>query len=140
MPSIPDKLSTLSSAQAITASAASTNAIKLDETVTTNGQALGRTLWLRVNVDTDFATLTSLVVTLQTSDDNSTYVDLVSTAAIAAASLVAGYVFIPIAAGLGFKKWVRAYYTVAGSNATAGAVTAELTNCITGKNTFTYVP
>lgn len=125
--------------QAITASAVSTNVMDLQATGTEAGKsaALARKLDplqdipLLIQVTENFATLTSLTVTFRQSDnaDLSSSDDLVSSAAIPAASLVAGYVF-PI---LRFppnitKRYVGIYYTVAGSNATAGKVTAGVAN------------
>lgn len=124
----------LSDAQAVTASAASTNVIDLGATGTPfGGAAMTRDIGigcepvvLSVRVTTTFATLTSLAVSVQTSPDNSTWTSISTGAAIAAASLVAGYQFdVPARFPEGTKaRYVRLYYTVAGSNATAGAITA----------------
>lgn len=125
--------------QAITASARSTNVIDLGATGSMVGaaNALPRKLDplqdipLLIQVTEDFATLTSLNVTFRQSDnaDLSTPDDLISSGAIAAASLVAGYVF-PI---LRFpptitKRYVGLYFTVAGDDATAGKITAGVAN------------
>ena len=113
--------------QAVTADAASTNIIKLAA-----GQlkevAFGTPIPLRIQVTEDFETLTSLNIKVQTASDEAftSPVDLASTGAIAAADLKAGYVapinFIP----KGNLGYMRLYYDVTGSNATAGKITAGI--------------
>lgn len=113
--------------QAVTADAASTNVIKLAA-----GQlkevSFGTPIPLRIQVTEDFATLTSLNIKVQTASDEAftTPVDLAATGAIAAADLKAGYVapinFIP----KGNLGYMRLYYDVTGSNATAGKITAGI--------------
>ena len=124
-----------SSGQAITASAASTEYIDLGATGTPalHSTALSRDIGrgnkvkIRVQVTETFATLTSLVVAIQT-DDNSSFssaTTVLATQAIVAASLVAGYVFnleyIPRNTD---ERYLRLYFTVAGSDATAGKIFA----------------
>lgn len=129
-----DAQTRFSKEQAVTASAASTNVIDLLAAGIPYGNdaALNRDLGiheipLRIQVTTAFATLTSLKVAVQT-DDNSSFssaTTVLETEAIAAASLVAGYQFnidrIPLKTT---ERYVRLYYTVAGSDATAGKITA----------------
>lgn len=113
--------------QAVTADAASTNIIKLAA-----GQlkevAFGTPISLRIQVTEDFETLTSLNIKVQTASDEAftSPVDLAATGAIAAADLKAGYVapinFIP----KGNLGYMRLYYDVTGSNATAGKITAGI--------------
>ena len=113
--------------QAVTADAASTNIIKLAA-----GQlkevAFGTPIPLRIQVTEDFETLTSLNIKVQTASDEAftSPVDLASTGAIAAADIKAGYVapinFIP----KGNLGYMRLYYDVTGSNATAGKITAGI--------------
>lgn len=132
-----DKQVQFSAAQAITASAASTNIIDLlaagipygDNAALARDQGLFN-IPLLIQVVTAFATLTSLKVAVQT-DDNSSFssaTTVLETEAIAAASLVAGYQFnidkIPLKTT---ERYVRLYFTVAGSDATAGAVTGGVT-------------
>lgn len=124
--------------QAVTASAASTNYIDLLATGTPYGGASaldrdlgkGKKIPIHIQVTTAFATLTSLKVAVQV-DDNTSFssaTTVLETEAIAAASLVAGYVFnidtIPLKTN---ERYVRLYYTVAGSDATAGAIWAGVT-------------
>jgi len=119
-----DNTLVLSEKQAVTASAASTNYI--DQAAA--GDAYGA-LWLVVKVDTTFATLTSLTIGIQTADAStfSSPVTLASSGAVAAASLTANEIVCCMRLPVGCKRYVRAYYTVGGSNATAGKVNAFLT-------------
>lgn len=132
-----DKQVQFSAAQAVTASAASTNVIDLlaagipygDNAALARDQGLFN-IPLLIQVVTAFATLTSLKVAVQT-DDNSSFssaTTVLETEAIAAASLVAGYQFnidkIPLKTT---ERYVRLYFTVAGSDATTGAITAGVT-------------
>ena len=129
-----DKQTQFSAAQAVTASAASTNVIDLkaagipygDDAALSRDQGM-HSIPLRIQVVEAFATLTSLKVAVQV-DDNSSFssaTTVLETEAIAAASLTAGYVFnidrFPLKTN---ERYVRLYYTVAGSDATAGKITA----------------
>ena len=111
--------------QAITADAASTNVICL-----TKGPlkevAFGTPIPFRIQVTEDFATLTSLEFKIQTASDAAftSPVTLYTSGAIAAASLKAGYVASVNDIPKGNLGYLRVYYDVTGSNATAGKVTA----------------
>jgi hypothetical protein len=129
-----DAQTRFSNAQAVTASAASTNVIDLRAAGIPYGNdvAVSRDLGifdipLRIQVVTAFATATSIKVAVQT-DDNSSFssaATVLETEAIPIATLVAGYQFnidkFPLKTS---ERYVRLYYTVAGSDATAGAITA----------------
>lgn len=134
-----DTQTRFSNAQAVTATAASTNSIDLLAAGIPYGHTAAVTRDLGVNsgegaaldirVVTAFATLTSLKVSVET-DDNSAFssaTTILETEAIPAASLVAGYVFnidrIPFRTR---ERHIRLKYTVAGSDATAGAITAGI--------------
>lgn len=130
-----DKTLEFSDAQAITATAASTNVIDLGATGTPfGGVALTRNLGIgpeipvSVRVVTSFATLTSLTVAVQTSPDNSTWTTIESGRVVPVAELIAGHQFsVPCCLEEGVKvRYVRLNYTVTGSNATAGAVSAGI--------------
>jgi len=89
----------------------------------------GNDIPLLIQVTEAFATLTSLTVTIQV-DDNTSFssaTTVASSHAVPAASLVAGYQFplvtLPNTVN---ERYVRLYYTVAGSNATAGTITASI--------------
>ncbi len=132
-----DSYTLLSDDQAITASAASTNYMDLGAPGTppyapaalTRDIGATNDVEILFQVTTAFATLTSLTVGLQV-DDNSSFssaTTVISTAAIPVASLVAGYKFsLQIVPPGTNERYLRAYYTVAGSNATAGAIKAAV--------------
>lgn len=132
-----DSTNLFSDAQAITDTAASTNVIDLGERDTpkyaanaiTRDLGKGRPIDIRVQVVTAFATLTSLAVAVQTDDAENfgSAVTVLSSPAVPVASLVAGYVFpiqwVPRGT---VGRYLRLNYTVVGTTATAGAVTAGL--------------
>lgn len=116
-----DEQALFSDKQAVTASAASTNVIKVNGDI-----GKGEPVEILAQVAEDFATCTSVKVGVQTSDTEafSSVTTLAETGAIAVASLVAGYKFPIKFLPNGIKKYLRLYYTVAGNNATAGKITA----------------
>ena len=109
-----------SNKQAVTATAESTNTLDLGVA----GDAIGQELTIHVVVDTAFATLTSLTVSLETSANNSDWTTVLSGPAIARASLTKGASIFCVRVPQGLSRYVRMKYTVGGSNATAGKVTA----------------
>ena len=114
-----------SDAQAITASAASSNVIQL------NGGDLHHGLYLVLKVvGADFATCTSITPSLQTSDEStfSSPTTAMTLPTYAVASLTNGTVLAKVCLPVGMKKFARLYYTVTGSNATAGKMEAFLTD------------
>lgn len=128
----------LSNAQAITADAASTNIIDLGAPGKAYGAAAnlvrdvgkGKPIPLLVQVVEAFATLTSLTVSLQV-DDADTFGSpktVWTSPAIPVAELIAGKVVVPeyIPRGTN-ERYMRLYYDVTGSNATAGKITAGVT-------------
>jgi hypothetical protein len=132
-----DKTTLLSDAQAITATAASTNTIDLGATGTVYGAAAaltrddgkGMNLKLHIQVVEDFATLTSLTVAVQcdTADTFGSPKTLTQQT-IAVADLKAGRTFSIMCVPPGVdERYLRLNYTVAGTNATTGKVTAGLT-------------
>ncbi len=132
-----DLQSLFSDGQAVTVTAASTNVIDLGATGTPiSGIAplkrdlgAGGPVPVRIQVNETFAGLTSLQVEMEVSDaeDFSSGVEVVAdTGAIAAADLVAGYVFPPQYIPMNTdKRYVRLNYTVVGT-ATAGQMTSGL--------------
>ena len=110
--------------QAVTATAASENVI--DHTVA--GVDKGQPVALDIRVQEDFSTLTSLTVAVETDDNESfsSSTTLVKTAAIAAADLVNGYRFPINYLPDGCERFTRLKFTVNGSNATAGKITAGI--------------
>lgn len=127
--------------QAVTATAVSTNVVDLRATGTvykaasalTRNLGPGDPISLLVQCTEAFATLTSLTITLETSDAAALTSSRVhwSSGAVAAASLVPGYIvpilYIPSAAML---RYMGLRYTVGGSNATAGKITAGIVPAI----------
>jgi len=109
-----------SNKQAVTTTATSTNEIDLGVA----GDAIGQELTIHVVVDTAFATLTSLTVSLETSTDGSTWTTVLSGPAVPRASLTKGANIFCVRVPQGLSRYVRMKYTVGGSNATAGKVTA----------------
>ena len=118
-----DGLCVFSDDQAITASAASTNYIKIMEFL-----GRGEPVEILVRVTVDFATLTSLKVGVQTDTANTfgSPTTVAETAAIAAASLVEGYEFKLRFLPNVEEEYLRLYFTVAGDSATAGKVFAAV--------------
>lgn len=129
---IQDALNLFSDEQAITATAVSTNAIDLGnpnygDYASPGAATLGGHLYIRV--DEDFATLTSLTIALQESSDDGdsdAYADKITHTAIPVAELTAGKMFYLGRIPIGIERYVRLNYTVTGSNATAGKVTAGI--------------
>lgn len=128
---------TLSDQQAITATAVSTNVIDLRPMGTVYGAAAaltrdlgpGKPIPILIQCTETFATLTSLTITIETSDATNLTSSRVhaSSGAVAAASLVAGYKFPVIYLPLGpHLRYLGLRYTVGGSNATAGKITAGI--------------
>lgn len=123
---ITDKLNTLSEDQAVTASAASSNSIDAEYAKIGDGNPK----FVYFVVTADFATLTSLTFKLQDAADDGagaadTYADLVASKAVALADLVAGKT-VKLAIPSGARRYIQGYYTVGGSNATTGKVSAYL--------------
>lgn len=109
--------------QAITASAASSTNAYLDTGVVNNALGDGSPLVVRIKVMETFTKLTTLTFSLQHGATTTPATELVSTPAIALADLVKGAVFelkIPKEC----LRYLRMYYTVAGTNPDAGKVTA----------------
>lgn len=112
-----------SSAQAVTASAASTYYIDGRAA----GEALENNLYLVAEVNTAFAGGTSVDIQLQTATDSAftSPVVLVDTSAILLANLTANTVVARISLPIGLLRYLRVYYTVSGTM-TAGTITAQL--------------
>ena len=120
-----DQQALFSAAQAITATAASTNVID-----TGSNKDVGKygDIPLLFQVVESFNTLTSLTVTVQT-DDNSAFssaTDVLSLT-IPLASLVQGYKSPVITLPMKLERYIRLNYTVTGTAPTAGKVTAGIT-------------
>lgn len=129
----------LSEAQAITATAISANVIQWPANGIPYGEAAaivrnlgpGTPMPILLQVVEDFATLTSLTITLETADNaalSSNAVVLASSGALAAAVLLAGYKpsFLRYMPDATMKAFLGLRYTVGGSNATTGKMTAAI--------------
>jgi len=135
-----DALTTLSNSQAITATAASSSVIDLGAGGTpkpghtvalTRDLVKGTKIKFRCQVTETFLTLTDLTVALQADNDEAfgSATTVLASAAIPLATLVAGYVFWGfdiVPRGI-TERYLRAYYTVGGSSATAGKIFAAVT-------------
>ena len=120
-----DQQALFSAAQAITATAASTNVID-----TGSNKDVGKygDIPLLIQVVEGFNNLTSLTVTVQT-DDNSAFssaADVLSMT-IPMASLVLGYKSPIITLPMKMERYIRLNYTVTGTAPTTGKVTAGIT-------------
>lgn len=131
-----DKQSLFSDAQAITATAASTNVIDLGAPGTPQHAAAainqdvgaGRPVPLRIQIVEAFNNLTSVTVNVQVDNDEAFgSATTVMTVAVPLASLVAGYVvpieYVPRGSN---ERYMRLQYVVAGTAPTTGKVTAGL--------------
>lgn len=120
----------LSDAQAVTATAASTNVIDLTDAAANIGRG-GTPLYLQVkcNTTTDSSgDAAVLAVTLEHSDDNSTYTQTgIGVTGLAQASVTAGAILLTAALPPTLKRYIRVYYTVSTANYTAGAFDAYIT-------------
>lgn len=132
-----DMQSLFSDAQAITATAASTNVIDLGLPGTPQHAKApihqdlgkGRPIQLLVQIVESFNTLTSLTITMQkdTVENFASPETVMTTGAIALADLVAGKRLPPFYVPEGVdQRYLRLNYTVAGTAPTTGKVTAGL--------------
>lgn len=128
----------LSEAQAITATAISQNVIQWptngiipgDAAAIVRNLGAGTPLPILLQVVETFATLTSLTITLETSAaaDLSSSTVLASSGALALAVLTAGHrpTFLRYMPDATLLAFIGLRYTVGGSNATAGKITAAI--------------
>lgn len=122
----------LSNAQAVTASAVSTNTYDLG---VARDAGAGEPLFVVITVDESFATATSVTISvINSASDNLSSADtLISTQAIPIANLAAGRKPIVIelprallnATPVG-RRYIGLNYAIGGSNATAGKFTANI--------------
>ena len=119
-----DQQALFSAAQAITATAASTNVID-----TGSNKDVGKygDIPLLIQVVEGFNNLTSLAVTVQT-DDNAAFSSPTDVLAmtIPVASLVLGYKSPVITLPMKMERYIRLNYTVTGTAPTTGKVTAGI--------------
>ncbi len=118
--------------QALTVTADSTSTLDLGALTDDRGVALsefgpeGNKIMLDVLINVAFAGGTNVAFKLQDSADDSTFADTqILVAAIAAATLVAGYRVMRIALPPDVQRYVKMVYTITGTH-TAGKVNARL--------------
>lgn len=127
-----DSQALFSDAQAITATAASTNVVELSKP---NGKftevAFGKAVPLLIQVVEDFNNLTSLKVGIQT-DDNAAFssAKTLAEATLLLADLKAGAKFPIIEVPAGNEGYMRLYYTVTGTAPTTGKITAGIVDVV----------
>jgi hypothetical protein len=124
--------------QAITGDAISTNVIRLQDAGTPHGDAAplirnlgaGEHIPLLIQVTEDFNTLTSLEITLETSDsaDLSSSTVMAASGAIPLAKLLAGFrpAFTRVLPDGENQDYLGLRFNVTGSNPTTGKITAAL--------------
>lgn len=121
----------LSNAQAITASAASTNVIDLGpiKSGTVRDIGKGKAIPLLIQIVETFNTLTSLTFALQVDNDEAFGTPkTVWSATVLLADLKAGKVVVPEYVTRGTdERYMRLNYTVTGTNPTLGKITAGIT-------------
>lgn len=127
-----DSQAIFSNAQAITASAASTNVVEMSKS---NGVlkevAFGKPLPLLIQVVEAFNNLTSLKVAVQTSATAAfSSVTTLAEATLNLADLVVGKKFPIINVPSGNKGFMRLYYTVTGTAPSTGKITAGIVDAI----------
>ena len=124
-----DQNAMLSQAQAVSATAASTNTIDL----TAAGNAVPGSLFFVAQVDTAFTGEGSLKIALQTSDSSafSNATELLGTTYSASLLGTAGQLLCAVPVPAGLKRYVRAYYTV--SSVSGGKLTCFLTDGVEQK-------
>lgn len=124
-----DKLLMFSEAQAVTASAASTDVIDLgpiDGTRRDIGVGYPLEFWATVNTTAAAAGAATVNIQLQTSPDNSTWTTLTSTGDLALSALTAGKRVMSQKVPQGVLRYLRVNYVVGTGPLTAGAFTAGI--------------
>lgn len=124
-----DKFLQVSNAQAVTASAASTDVIDAGATKNASiGRDIGAGDMYMVFTCSEAATAAgaaTVTFAVQDSADNSSFADVIVSAAIGKATLVVGsQVVLPLPPGM--RRYIRANYTVATGPLTAGKFSAQL--------------
>ena len=120
-----DKALQVSSEQAVTASAASTDVIDFGQANPNIGMDDRSKMVITVDESATASGAATVTFSVQDSADNSSFADVAVTAAIGKATLVAGYQHvIPMPTKL--RRYVRVYYTVATGPLTAGKFSAQV--------------
>ena len=120
-----DKNLQVSDAQAVTASAASTDVIDFGQTSPDVGVDDRSSMVITTDESATAAGAATVTFSVQDSADNSTFVDVAVSAAIGKATLAAGYQHvIPMPTKL--RRYCRVYYTVGTGPLTAGKFSAQV--------------
>lgn len=120
-----DKFLQVSDAQAVTASAASTDVIDFGQARPNTGMDDRTSMVITVDEAAAASGAATVTISVQDSADNSTFADVDVTAAIGKATLAAGYqIVIPMPTKL--RRYCRVYYTVATGPLTAGKFSAQV--------------
>lgn len=120
-----DKALQMSNEQAVTVTAASTDAIDFGQPNPNTGLNQNVTLSVTVDEAATAVGAATVVFSLQDSADNSTFADVAATAAIGKAAITAGAQFL-MPMPMKHRRYVRAYYTVATGPLTAGKFSAQI--------------
>lgn len=120
-----DKLLQVSSEQAVTASAASTDVIDFGQASPDVGMDDRSQMVITVDEAATAAGAATVAISVQDSADNSTFADVAVTVAIPKATLVAGYQHV-IQMPTKLRRYCRVYYTVATGPLTAGKFSAQI--------------
>lgn len=134
-----DKLLQVSDAQAVTASAASTDVIDFGQANPNSGINHKTSLAITVDETATAAGAATVTFSVQDSADNSSFADVAVTAAIGKAALPAGaQVLIPMP--VVHRRYVRAYYTVATGPLTAGKFSAQIVTGVQANRAYPDSP
>lgn len=128
---ITDRLNTFSNAQVVTATAASTDVLDLGPLTHGNTRrdiGAGEPIYLVVAALTAAAAAGAATtnIQLQTSDNNSTWVTLFDSGALALADLLAGARPVQVAVPRGVRRYLRVNYVIGTGPLTAGSFWAGL--------------
>lgn len=121
-----DKFLQVSDAQAVTASAASTDVIDTGVANRAIGDVTSLAAVITVDEAAAAAGAATVTFSLQDSADNSTFTDVVATAAIGKAALTAGTQAAVLKLPSNLRRYIRVYYTVGTGPLTAGKFSAQI--------------
>jgi hypothetical protein len=134
-----DKLLQVSDAQAVTASAASTDVIDFGQANPNSGINKNTSLAITVDETATAAGAATVTFSVQDSADNSSFADVAVTAATGKAALPAGaqvLIQMPVV----HRRYVRAYYTVATGPLTAGKFSAQIVTGVQANRAYPDSP
>lgn len=121
-----DKFLQVSDAQAVTSSAASTDVIDTGVANRAIGDVTSLAAVITVDESATASGAATVTFSLQDSADNSTFTDVVASAAIGKAALTAGVQAAVFKLPPNLRRYVRVYYTVATGPLTAGKFSAQV--------------